>query len=136
MFGLGDILGSSFIGKFLDSLGLDWLNNFISLAANVASGNWIAAAKDVFDLVAEFSDSSWMQRVSSLAPLGEFDLNSTFDLSSLTSSRIAEIRDFARSLGVELPKGIEQAIDVIRYTSENSSRVNEQVQNAQRYAHV
>lgn len=73
MLGLGNIFSSVF-GKFFDSIGMGWMTNVLSLTANIMSGNWVAAAKDVFDLVAKFSNSDWMNRVASLAPLGEFDL--------------------------------------------------------------
>lgn len=72
MFGLGKIIDGVF-GKFFDSIGLSWMTQALSLTANIMSGNWVGAAQDVFDLVAEFSDSSWMDRVSSLQPLGAFD---------------------------------------------------------------
>lgn len=72
MFGLGKIIDGVF-GKFFDSIGLSWMTQALSLTANIMSGNWVGAAQDIFDLVAEFTDSSWMDRVSSLQPLGAFD---------------------------------------------------------------
>jgi len=72
MFGLGKIIDGVF-GKFFDSIGLGWMTQALSLTANIMSGNWVGAAQDIFNLVAEFSDSSWMDRVASLPPLGGFD---------------------------------------------------------------
>jgi len=72
MFGLGKIFDSVF-GKFFDSIGMGWLGQAIALTADIMSGNWVGAAQDVFNLVAEFTDSSWMDRVASLQPLGAFD---------------------------------------------------------------
>lgn len=72
MFGLGKIIDGVF-GKFFDSIGLGWMTQALSLTANIMSGNWVAAAQDVFNLVAQFTDSSWMDRVASLQPLGAFD---------------------------------------------------------------
>jgi hypothetical protein len=77
MFGLGKIIDGVF-GKFFDSIGLGWMTQALSLTANIMSGNWVGAAQDVFNLVAEFSDSSWMNRVASLQPLGAFDTGGCF----------------------------------------------------------
>jgi hypothetical protein len=73
MFGIGKIIDGVF-GKFFDSIGLGWMTQALSLTANIMSGNWVGAAQDIFNLVAEFSDSSWMDRVASLQPLGGFDV--------------------------------------------------------------
>jgi len=72
MFGLGKIFDSVF-GKFFDSIGMGWLGQAIALTADIMSGNWVGAAQDVFNLVAKFTDSSWMNQVASLQPLGAFD---------------------------------------------------------------
>lgn len=77
MFGLGKIFDSVF-GKFFDSIGLGWMAQALSLTANIMSGNWLAAAQDVFNLVAEFTDNAWMDRVASFQPLGEFDVQGCF----------------------------------------------------------
>lgn len=88
MFGIGKIIDGVF-GKFFDSIGLGWMTQALSLTANIMSGNWVGAAQDVFNLVAEFSDSSWMNRVASLQPLGGFDGGGCFGeiLSENTVSR-------------------------------------------------
>jgi hypothetical protein len=72
MFGIGKLIDGVF-GKFFDSIGLGWMTQALSLTANIMSGNWVGAAQDIFNLVAEFTDSSWMDRVASLQPLGAFD---------------------------------------------------------------
>lgn len=72
MFGLGKIFDSVF-GKFFDSIGMGWLGQAIALTADIMSGNWVGAAQDIFNLVAEFTDNAWMDRVASLQPLGAFD---------------------------------------------------------------
>lgn len=71
MFGLGKILGEGLFGKFFDSIGMGWMGNVMSLAIDAMSGNWMAAAKDVFDLVSKFSNS-WSNQVSPFQPLGDF----------------------------------------------------------------
>jgi len=88
MFGLGKIIDGVF-GKFFDSIGLGWMTQALALTADIMSGNWVGAAQDIFKLVAEFSDSSWMNRVASLQPLGAFDGGGCFGdiLSENTVSR-------------------------------------------------
>ena len=71
MFGLGKIFGDGLFGKFFDSIGMGWMGSVLSLAADAMSGNWLAAAKDVFDLVSKFSNS-WSNQVSPFQPLGDF----------------------------------------------------------------
>lgn len=89
MFGLGKIFGDGLFGKFFDSIGLGWMGNVLSLATNVMTGNWLAAAKDVFDLVSNFSNS-WSKQVSPFQPLGEFATGGCFG-GDLTSFRLDDI---------------------------------------------
>jgi hypothetical protein len=93
MFGLGKIFDSVF-GKFFDSIGLGWMAQALSLTANIMSGNWVGAAQDIFNLVAEFSDNSWMQRVASLQPLGAFDTQGCFG-DILSENRFGDWLDLA-----------------------------------------
>jgi len=98
MLGLGSIFGDNGIfGKFFDSIGLGWMNNVLSLATNVMTGNWLAAAKDVFDLVSEFSNSSsWMDRVAQQQPLGAFGSGGgCFGQNCLSQSRLDDFRTAA-----------------------------------------
>jgi hypothetical protein len=90
MFGLDKIFGGGgLFGKFFDSIGLGWMGNVLSLAADVMTGNWLGAAKDVFDLVSKFSNS-WSQSVSPFQPLGEFASGGCFG-GDLTSDRLGNI---------------------------------------------
>lgn len=93
MFGLGSIVGDVF-GKFFDSIGMGWMGNVLSLATDVMTGNWLAAAKDVFDLVSNFS-SSWSKDVSPFQPLGDFAFGGGGCFSDLTSSRVNDIANNA-----------------------------------------
>jgi hypothetical protein len=70
---------------------MGWMGNVLSLATNVMSGNWLAAAKDVFDLVSKFSNS-WSNQVSPFQPLGDFAFggNGCFG-GDLASSRVDDI---------------------------------------------
>lgn len=118
MFGLGKIFDGVF-GKFFDSIGMGWLGQALALTADIMSGNWVGAAQDVFKLVAEFTDSSWMNQVASLQPLGAFDGGGCFSdfLSESTLGRFLE-----QSAGNER-SGIGQffsALNVMNETLQNS----------------
>jgi hypothetical protein len=90
MFGLDKIFGGDgLFGKLFDSIGLGWMGNVLSLAADVMTGNWLGAAKDVFDLVSKFSDS-WSKSVSPFQPLGDFASGGCFS-GDLTSERLGDI---------------------------------------------
>lgn len=67
MFGIGKIFGSLF-----DRLGLGWVGHAIQLAINISTGNWLAVADEVLQLVARFSNNDWLQRVAQVQPLGLF----------------------------------------------------------------
>ena len=97
MFGLGKIFGDGLFGKFFDSIGMGWMTNVLSLAADVMTGNWLAAAKDVFDLVSKFSNS-WSKQVSPFQPLGDFAFgNGGCFGGDLTSARVDDIMNDAGS---------------------------------------
>jgi hypothetical protein len=89
MFGLGKIFGDGLFGKFFDSIGMGWMGNVLSLAIDAMSGNWLAAAKDVFDLVSKFSNS-WSSQVSPFQPLGDFAGGGGV-FGALTSGRVDDI---------------------------------------------
>ncbi|HVF43940.1 MAG TPA: hypothetical protein VM936_13045 [Pyrinomonadaceae bacterium] len=94
MFGLGKIFGDGLFGKFFDSIGMGWMGNVLSLAVDVMSGNWLAAAKDVFDLVSKFSNS-WSNQVSPFQPLGDFAFGGGGCFGDLTSGRVDNIMNDA-----------------------------------------
>ena len=121
MFGLGKIFDSVF-GNFFDSIGLGWMAQALSLTANIMSGNWVGAAQDVFDLVAEFTDSSWMDRVASLQPLGGFDTGGCFGeiLSENTLGRFFERATAEERMGLGQ---VFSALNVVHETLHNSSLV-------------
>jgi hypothetical protein len=96
MFGLGSIIGDVF-GKFFDSIGMGWMGNVLSLAADVMTGNWLAAAKDVFSLVSQFSNS-WSKQVSPFQPLGDFASGDCFG-GDLTSARLDDMMNDAGYTG-------------------------------------
>lgn len=122
MLGLGKIFDSVF-GKFFDSIGMGWLGQAIALTADIMSGNWVGAAQDVLNLVAEFTDSSWMDRVASLQPLGAFDGGGCFGdiISENTLGRFLDV-----ATGDER-RGFSQffsALNVMQETVHNSSVVS------------
>jgi hypothetical protein len=97
MFGLGKIFGDGLFGKFFDSIGMGWMGNVLSLAVDAMSGNWLAAAKDVFDLVSKFSNS-WSNQVSQFQPLGDFAFGSGGLFGGgLSSTRVDNIMNNANS---------------------------------------
>jgi hypothetical protein len=122
MFGIGKIFDSVF-GKFFDSIGMGWLGQAIALTADIMSGNWVGAAQDVFNLVAEFTDSSWMDRVASLQPLGAFDGGGCFGdiLSENTFGRLLDLTtgDEGRGLGQFF-----SALNVVQETLHNGAMVS------------
>lgn len=96
MFGLGKIFGDGLLGKFFDSIGMGWMGNVLSLAVDAMSGNWLAAAKDVFDLVSKFSNS-WSNQVSQFQPLGDFAFGGGGCFGDLSSARVDNIMNDANS---------------------------------------
>src|SRR5215213_8691821 len=118
MFGLGKIFDSVF-GKFFDSIGMGWLGQAIALTADIMSGNWVGAAQDVFNLVAEFTDSSWMNQVASLQPLGAFDGGGCFGdiLSENTLGRFLDVAAGNERSGVGQ---FFSALNVMNETLQNS----------------
>lgn len=68
MFGIGKILGGA-----LKAIGLEELAPFVSLAANVFTGNWAGVAQDVMGLVSTFSNSDFAGNIARQNPVGGFD---------------------------------------------------------------
>lgn len=138
MFGLdsiGKMFGGNLLGKLFDSVGMPWMNNVLSLATNVMTGNWLGAAKDVFDLVSQFSNNnSWMNRVSQFAPLGQFNAGGCFGDTSLSESRINDIR--ANTTSTTLPKAVNQTFTIAGYTIANNAAANRNLQSAHTFARV
>ena len=107
MFGLGKIFSG-----FFDSIGLGWMGSVVSLAANFMMGNWAGVAQDIFRLVSEFSNDSWQNRVDRFQPLGAFGQSSCFGGdSSLSESRVADLRDQAGSEDFTFSQRITRAFD-------------------------
>ena len=118
MFGLGKIFDGVF-GKFFDSIGMGWLGQALALTADIMSGNWVGAAQDVFNLVAEFTDSSWMDTVASFQPLGAFDGGGCFGdiLSENTLGRFLDVAAGNERSGVGQ---FFSALNVMNETLQNS----------------
>ena len=131
MFGLGKIFDSVF-GKFFDSIGLGWMAQALSLTANIMSGNWIGAAEDVLNLVAEFTDSKWMDRVASLPPLGEFDVDGCFgDL--LSENTLGNWLDLAGVGNGDRQSGFGRVLNAI-YIARETMQNNETARTNLRHA--
>ena len=110
MFGLGKILGEGLFGKFFDSIGMGWMGNVLSLAIDAMSGNWLAAAKDVFDLVSKFSNS-WSNQVSPFQPLGDFAGGGGV-FGDLASGRVDNIMNDANS-SQTIRRGMTAVLDAV-----------------------
>src|SRR3712207_1881334 len=124
MFGL-DSIGNMFgLDKLFSSLGMPWLSDVLSLAGNFMTGNWLGAAKDVFDLVSQFSNS-WSNKVDAFQPLGDFAANTArggcFDL-----SRITELSGRAGALGFDF-SSVTSAFSLVGETVFNNSLANDNV---------
>ena len=122
MFGLGKIFDGVF-GKFFDSIGLGWMAQALALTADIMSGNWVGAAQDIFNLVAEFTDNSWMDRVASLQPLGAFDTGGCFGdiLSENTLGSWFELATGDERSGL---RQFFSAVNVVHETLHNSATVS------------
>ena len=136
MFGLDKLfggIGGGIFGKFFDSIGMPWMSNVLSLATNVATGNWLGAAKDVFDLVSKFSsDNSWMNKVAQFQPLGEFDQGGCFGSGALSQSRADELRSRVGDDNYGLSTNSSRTILIAHETVHNNALAN----NHLRQAHV
>lgn len=91
MLGLGKLLG-----KALDSIGLGWLGDVVSMGINFMSGNWLGLIGDFSNLVNRFRDPSLTERVDREPPLGPFAQNNRRARPSqltLTSQRLYEIEN-------------------------------------------
>lgn len=140
MLGLGKLFGGGIFGKFFDSIGLGWMNNVLSLAVNVAMGNWVGVAQDVLNLVAQFSNNDWMERVASFQPLGDFDLGGCFGtsgrnwfesaLGGLLSGRLNS------DDGLSLPQSVAQTFALASFTVDNNTRANRNLESAFYFAQV
>jgi hypothetical protein len=119
MFGLGKIFDGVF-GKFFDSIGLGWMTQALALTADIMSGNWVGAAQDVFNLVAQFSDSSWMNRVASLQPLGAFDGAGCFG-DILSENTLGQWLDLTGSNDRRGLGNFLGAVNIARETLQNSA---------------
>lgn len=116
MFGLGKIFGDGLFGKFFDSIGMGWMGNVLSLAIDAMSGNWLAAAKDVFDLVSKFSNS-WSNQVSPFQPLGDFAGGGGGIFGDLTSGRVNNIMNDSNS-SPTMRRGMTAVQDAVIGTTE------------------
>ena len=121
MFGLGKIFDSVF-GKFFDSIGMGWLGQALALTADIMSGNWVGAAQDVFNLVAEFTDNSWMDQVASLQPLGAFDGGGCFG-DILSESTLGRFLDVAAGNERSGFSQLFSSLNVVQETMHNSAVV-------------
>ena len=99
MFGLGKLV-SSLTGGLLDKIGLGFLTPIVSMAVNFASGNYLALIGDVTNLVAQFTDSSFLKNLSQFQPLGSFGQGGGCFSSLLSFDKLDSLRGAAQLLGL------------------------------------
>lgn len=81
------ILGGGLLSSLFDRLGMSWMSNLINIAAGVMTGRWDIVAREVLNLVSQFSNS-WMDSASHDQPLGSFGDNQRFsNYTDVTSAR-------------------------------------------------
>ena len=130
--GIGKAFG---LNKLFDSIGMPWLGNVLSLATNFMTGNWVAAARDVFNLVSQFSNNSWRNRVDTFPPLGPFGSSPTIGGGCFSESRAAELSGRVRENDPLGFRSASRAIFLAHETAYNNSLANENLRNANaRYA--
>ena len=105
MFGLGKLVGGitdGLLGGLFDKIGMPWMKDIISLAADYMTGNWLAAAKDVFDLVSHFGNS-FTDQIDRNQPLGDFNANRSWNRNNILDAyRMDYLRDRADRKDFEL----------------------------------
>ena len=131
MFGLDKVFGGKgLLGSFFDKVGMPWMNNVVSFATNAMTGNWLAAAKDVFSLVSQFSNS-WMSRVDRHPPLGQFAKGSCFGSDSLPEHRIRELKTRVRTDGAQDLRKFSSAVYLVQEMFTQNSTVSTNIRAAQ-----
>lgn len=105
MFGLDKLIGGitdGLLGGLFDKIGMPWMKDIISLAGNAMTGNWLGAAKEVFDLVSQFSNS-FGDQIDRNQPLGDFDANRSWNSNdTLDAYRMEDLRGRADEGGFDL----------------------------------
>ena len=120
MLGLGKIFSG-----FFESIGMGWMGNVISLAANFMTGNWVGVAQDIFRLVSEFSNDSWRDKVDRFQPLGSFSRGSCFgNNSSLSESRLSDLRSQAERDGDDFSVTIRRSLDETSFSLRMQAELN------------
>lgn len=135
MFGLDKVFGGNgLLGGFFDKVGMPWMNNVLSLATDVITGNWLGAAKDIFGLVSQFSNS-WMSSVDRNQPLGQFASRGGFasdsDADSLPERRLSELKTRLRTDASQDLRKFTSAVLVVQDMFSQNSVVSSNVRTAQ-----
>lgn len=126
MFGLGKLV-SGLTGGLLDKVGLGFLKPFVSGAVNFFSGNYAALIGDVLNIVAEFTNSSFLDNLAKLQPLGAFsDGNFSFD-KLLLGDGLGFLKDSAQLLGMDK---VNDMLSLVDEFSDSMSIITQQRQAA------
>lgn len=130
MFGLDKVFGGKgLLGSFFDKVGMPWMNNVISFATNALTGNWLAAARDVFSLVSQFGNS-WMSSVDRHQPLGDFASRDCFGSDELPEPRLRELRARVRTDDSQDLRKFSGAVHLVQEMFSSSSIVSTNIRTA------
>lgn len=116
MFGLGKLI-SGLTGGLLDRIGLGFLSPLISGAVNFFSGNYLALIGDLTSLVSRFSNSSFLQNLSLLNPLGSFSQGSNCFGNLISGDRFNTFQSTARLLGLDKADKMFNLVNDFRFTA-------------------
>jgi hypothetical protein len=110
------------VGSVLSKVGLDFLAPIVSMGINFLSGNYLGMIGDIKNMVSQFSNFSFLDKVSKNPPLGQFGANRSNDFvtSRLLNSDFGSWR--SQSQRNDLMRA-NQALDVVYDYLNQSSRI-------------
>lgn len=110
------------VGSVLSKVGLDFLAPIVSMGINFLTGNYAGMIGDIKNLVSQFSNFSFLDKVSKNPPLGSFGQNRSNDFvtSRLLNSDFASWRNQSRENNLS---NANAALDVVYDYLSASSRI-------------
>jgi hypothetical protein len=110
------------VGSVLSKVGLDFLAPIVSMGINFLTGNYAGMIGDIQNLVSQFSNFSFLDKVSKNPPLGSFgqNRNNDFVTSRLLNSDFGSWRNQAEQSNSEKANA---ALDVVYDYLSASSRI-------------
>ena len=110
------------VGSVLSKVGLDFLSPIVSMGINFLTGNYAGMIGDIKNLVSQFSNFSFLDKVSKNPPLGTFGQNRNNESvsSRLLNSDFSGWRSQTRENNLE---NANAALDVVYDFLSASSRI-------------